>query len=584
VINLKIFKDMKNYRIYFVKTLIALSVGVMFFVSCKEEEEISTSTACDILTFKIGELSWEVGEAEITHVYPSAILPTPLTPTITLSPGATVNPSSGQEQNNFFKDGGVTYIVTAEDRATTKTYVARAIRTPYSGCEILSFIAGGKEWNINQNDSLITYIFSADTQETSLTPIIEMSPGARIRPVATERQNFFTEQGVKYTVTAEDGKRTKTYTVKARKIYTGSSITSFSVDGTPWTISDTNISYAFPPEITEKPLTPIITLSQGAKINPPSGVAQNFFAANGVTYTVTAEDSTITKTYIVKARRVSSECNIVSFSADGKEWTINEDDRLITYVFPSGTTESLLRPTILLPTGAKVSPLPGEEKNFFAEEGVTYTVTAEDGVTTRTYTVKATVAVPVKYDMRDWVVVTTVPVQEYEYYNGDQNIFPGGYSMLAIDNDPVSGWNSAIYYDPDPAFPQPLIIDMKETKSISKVIVTGAYFNNVKLYLTDDPQIADYETHWINWDDPDNIRTAYDEWANAVKERIPDLSGYPWGTPIAETRVENGSRTFSFDLLEAREGRFLIIVFPDNDGNYDSFTMIEVLDIEVYSN
>lgn len=77
-------------------------------------------------------------------------------------------------------------------------------------------------------------------------------------------------------------------------------ITSFKVGSDAWQISGANISYLYPKGTTQGNLTPVITVSEKAKVSPESGVAQNFFTDGGVTYTVTAEDGT-TKTYTAKA-------------------------------------------------------------------------------------------------------------------------------------------------------------------------------------------------------------------------------------------------------------------------------------------
>jgi hypothetical protein len=572
---MKKFIDMKKIRTYFVKTLIALSC-VILFASCEETEDVSKGTACDILEFKIGELSWTIGEQDITHVYPSAILPTPLTPTtITVSPGATINPSQGVEQNNFFKEGGVEYVVTAEDRVTTKIYKARAIRTQYTECEIISFTAGGVAWTIE--DTLITYIFPSTARETTYAPMVELSPGSRITPVTTEAQNFFTTQGVKYTVMAEDGKSSKTYTVRARKIYTGCDILTFSVNGVPWSIRGTSIAYAFPDGTPEAVYTPIITLSDGAKINPSPNEAQNFFKPEGVTYTVTAEDSTKTRTYTVRARTISSDCNIVSFSAGGAEWTVNNVDLTVTHVFQGGKAGPL-RPTITLPDGAAISPSASEMQDFFTESGVVYTVTAEDGVTEKTYTVKASI-VPVKYNTSNWVVSARHGSNfDWGEGSGDQEKWFGGHPMLILDDDAESGnsgWRS--FYDEWVPFPQILIIDMKESKQITEIIGRGEWLNNVQLYLTDDLSIPEYQTYTVDWNS--NLREDYyRDWFDGITPHIPGEPRDSWGSPIAES---SGSNDFSFDFPQMPEGRYLIVLFDGNTVN-DGYCDIIFYNLEVY--
>jgi hypothetical protein len=139
-----------------------------------------------------------------------------------------------------------------------------------------------------------------------------------VNPPDNEAQNFFTPQGVTYTVTAEDGITTKTYTAKAtRALSTACEILSFSIDTAVWHINNTNITYTYPPEMMETTLTPAITLSVGATVNPPDNEAQNFFTPQGVTYTVTAEDGITTKTYTAKA--IITEITRIKLSADKSE-------------------------------------------------------------------------------------------------------------------------------------------------------------------------------------------------------------------------------------------------------------------------
>jgi hypothetical protein len=85
----------------------------------------------------------------------------------------------------------------------------------------------------------------------------------------------------------------------------------------------------------------------------------------------------------------SKDCNILSFTVNGVLWNISGAD--IVHTYSSGTEETLLTPVITLSEGATINPASGTAQNFFTEQGVTYTVTAEDGETTKTYIVKATI-------------------------------------------------------------------------------------------------------------------------------------------------------------------------------------------------
>jgi hypothetical protein len=334
-------------------------------------------------------------------------------------------------------------------------------------------------------------------------------------------------------------------------------------------------------------------------VNPASGVEQNFFTAEGVTYTVTAEDGTA-KTYTARATRTPyTEKGIVSFTVDGTAWAVNGSD--ITYVYPAGTVETLLTPVITLSPGATVNPPSGASQNFFTEQGVTYTVTAEDG-TTQTYTVKATIQVQISE--QNWVVVPRYGIDDgwagfnytaesgepYSVEERDSHPWSLGHPMLIFEyGDRLgNGWSMPEWFEPG-RYPYILIIDMKESRPVSEVSGVGGYLNDVELYLTDELPIPGYETHTVNWSASKEDREAsYSTWVEAMIELIPD--GLPlssWGEPIARAHAEgtigvNGENREGFSLVpsEPSSGRYLIVLFPHNSW-YDTVNLwINSLDIE----
>lgn len=131
-------------------------------------------------------------------------------------------------------------------------------------------------------------------------------------------------------------------------------------------------------------LVPSITVSSKAKINPLSGVTQNF--TNPILYTVTAEDGSM-KTYtvtVVKDQAVEKAITAFSFSSLGVIGTINESNKTISITVPFGTNLTSLVPTITVSNMATITPLSGLAQNF--TNPVLYTVKAEDG-STQNYTV-----------------------------------------------------------------------------------------------------------------------------------------------------------------------------------------------------
>ncbi len=136
-------------------------------------------------------------------------------------------------------------------------------------------------------------------------------------------------------------------------------------------------------------LTPTITISNYATIEPESGVAQDF--TNPVYYTVTAMNGT-TAQYMVETvvHDAENEKSILSFRFDAldEEGAIDEIARRISFLLPAGTDVTELVPTIEVSEGATVEPASGVAQDFTIP--VNYTVTAQNG-TTAVYTVTVVV-------------------------------------------------------------------------------------------------------------------------------------------------------------------------------------------------
>ncbi|MFH2095273.1 MAG: T9SS type A sorting domain-containing protein, partial [Bacteroidota bacterium] len=132
------------------------------------------------------------------------------------------------------------------------------------------------------------------TNVSALTPTITVSPGATIYPVSGTSQDFaapFT-----YTVTAENGSDYQDWIVTVTEEATLSSSaeikTFILAEQTGPAIIDSvnatvDIEVAYGTDITD--LTPNITISAGASINPLGGTSQDFTFP--VVYIVTAQDA-----------------------------------------------------------------------------------------------------------------------------------------------------------------------------------------------------------------------------------------------------------------------------------------------------
>ncbi|OFY21019.1 MAG: hypothetical protein A2W98_01620 [Bacteroidetes bacterium GWF2_33_38] len=166
--------------------------------------------------------------------------------------------------------------------------------------EIVSFVLAEQvsDATITSGAATVSIEVFAGTDVTALVPTIGISAGADIIPNSGVAQNFTND--VTYTVTAQDGS-TKTWTVSVNVSSTQNSeanIVSFDfaidVQAADEVVNatDSTVAVGVFADVNLTNLTPTITLSAGATINPASGTARDF--TSPVTYTVTAQDGSTT--------------------------------------------------------------------------------------------------------------------------------------------------------------------------------------------------------------------------------------------------------------------------------------------------
>ncbi len=203
----------------FIKNSLYLAVAGLMILAIANVSTVSGQTQNSnektITSFTLDELSPPVNATidetskTITAFVPTGTDLTNLTPTISVSEGATVTPASEVAQDFT---NPVTYTVRAQD-GSTQRYTA-TIKTGSSEKNITSFTFDQtnppSQGNIDQTGKRITVDVPAGTDVTNLTPTIETTQGSTVVPASGEPQDFSTP--VEYTVTAEDG-TSDTYTV-----------------------------------------------------------------------------------------------------------------------------------------------------------------------------------------------------------------------------------------------------------------------------------------------------------------------------------------------------------------------------------
>jgi PBP1b-binding outer membrane lipoprotein LpoB len=161
----------------------------------------------DLVSFAFNELNpaapgvIDAVNKKVAVMVPHGTVVTALKPLITVSSGATVNPASGVAKDFT---NPVTYTVTAED-GSTRQYVVTVTIQKSSLKKILSFALSepAVTGTINESAATVGLTVPYGTAVSSLTPTIEVSPGASVSPASGVAKDF--TNPVTYTVTAEDG-------------------------------------------------------------------------------------------------------------------------------------------------------------------------------------------------------------------------------------------------------------------------------------------------------------------------------------------------------------------------------------------
>jgi uncharacterized lipoprotein YddW (UPF0748 family) len=198
--------------------LVSMTLAVFVFFSCKEEEAVANDDSARLIesfTFNafnpapIGEVDNATGAVRITVPFGTDLKT--LTPTIVVSPGATIDPASGVAKD-FSKF--VIYTVTAANGAK-KVYTAVVTIGPSNVARINSFRFSDlflTTTPASQSNNVVVEVPFG----TNLSAIkVEMTPaetGSTVSPASGSSVNF--SQPVSFEVTAPDAVTKTTYTVQ----------------------------------------------------------------------------------------------------------------------------------------------------------------------------------------------------------------------------------------------------------------------------------------------------------------------------------------------------------------------------------
>ena len=329
----------------------------------------------------------------------------------------------------------ITIEVTAEDEETTQTYTVTVTRLTTSlqiqastdatlsgltlsgGIDFGTFASGTTSYTAQvgndvlqttvtptANDSAATYVIKLGGV-TDSDGVIDLAVGSNVITIA---------------VTAEDDETTQTYTITVTRAEppstdaTLSALTLSRVDFGSFDSTTTAYTAQVVNTVTQTTVTPAVNDSGARSVIKLGGVTDSdgtvslAVGSNVITVEVTAEDGNTTRTYTVTVTRAeppSTDATLKSLSLS--EISIGEF-RTVTDVYnvdvDNSVTQTTVTPTVN-DSGANYKIKLGGVQDFdgvvalaVGSNTITIEVTAEDGITTRTYTVKVTRAAPTVLD------------------------------------------------------------------------------------------------------------------------------------------------------------------------------------------
>ncbi|MEI6607622.1 MAG: DUF642 domain-containing protein, partial [Verrucomicrobiota bacterium] len=341
-----------SYRVLFPTTLGASPGGVQI-AGLVATDAPYYSSACDLLTFGAGSVitptSSTTGTVALSVPYGTDLAT--LAPAYTISPAATCVPGIGVSPD-FSLSNPATYTITAEDGITTKTYsvaVTVAPVHPVNDNFADAIALTGNNGNLAGHNNFDATFEGGEPQ---------------CGFVGTTNTVWFKwecSQSGHFIISTAGSRNTANNEWDAvLGVYTGSSLATLAaLPGTP---QDTFLEETVTVSVVAG-TTYYIQL--GGYPNSPPDVAANI----ALTWSLAP---------------LSTACDILTFGTDG---VITGND--IAFTVPFGTVLATLAPSYTVSSAATgVGPTP----NFAIANPVSYTITAEDGITTKTYSVKVTVA------------------------------------------------------------------------------------------------------------------------------------------------------------------------------------------------
>ena len=390
-----------------------------------------TLSGIDFGTFASGTISYN---AQV----PNSVSQTTVTPTVNDSGASHVIKLGGVEDADgkislVVGSNVITIEVTAEDDSTTRTYTVTVTRAapPSTDSTLSALTLSSVDFGtFDSTTTSYTAQVANSVVQTTVTPSVNDSGASYVVKLGgvTDADGVIAlsvgSNVITIEVTAEDDSTTRTYTVtvtRAEPPSTDANLSALTLSGVDFgTFASSTTSYSAQAanSVSQTTVTPTVN-DPGAShviklggVTDADGVVVLRVGSNVITVEVTAEDDSTTRTYTVTVTRtepltpeLSSDATLTALTLSGMDFG-TFDSTTISYTgqVANGVTQTTVTLTVNDP-GARyviklggVTDADGTVSLAVGSNVITIEVTAEDGETTRKYTVTVTRAAPPSTD------------------------------------------------------------------------------------------------------------------------------------------------------------------------------------------
>ena len=408
------------------------STGQTYTVNVTRAEPLSTDATLSGLVLSDGDFgTFASGTTSYTADVASSVTEITVTPTVNHSEASYVIKLGGVTDADgtvslAVGSNVITVVVTAEDGSTTRTYTVTVTRAPpdtpvqQSSDATLSALTLSDIVFGTFDSTTISYgaRVANGVSQTAVTPTVNHSGASyviKLNGVTDGDGTVSLAVGsnvITVEVTAEDGDTTRTYTVTITRsappstdatlsslTLSGASIGAFASGATSYTAQVAN-------SVAQTTVTPSVNHSGASYVTKLGGVVDAdgtvslSVGSNVITIVVTAQDGSTTRTYTVTVTRaapLSTDATLSALTLSGVDFGTFDSS---TTSYSAQVANNISRTTVspsASSSGARyviklggVTDTDGTVSLSVGSNVITIVVTAQDGSTTRTYTVTVT--------------------------------------------------------------------------------------------------------------------------------------------------------------------------------------------------